>query len=569
MSDRLNDEATIRAMVKERVAEETAPAAAGAAGGSGGGGGNGDGKGGGLPPLPKPTPEFVLQCLRANELGDGILFAYLFRNRHVYVGQAEEWMYWSGHHWNVDLVDKAHRASADVEHVALAYESAAGHYAKQAKEAREEGDKDAGTRYDRYAADMRKRAFRLRSQSGRMRCLDFAKANHDCPLSIGSEVIDRDPWKLPVANGVIDLRTGELHPGRPADYLMKASPVVWEGINAPCPAWERFVLEIMDNDPEMAAFLQRVFGYGITGCSTEHIFLMLFGRGRNGKSLFCDIVQAALGGQDATASLAGPVQSEMLLDQGKRSAAGPSPDIMSLRGMRLAFASETDEGQRFSSARVKWLSGGDLLTGRYPHDKRNVSFDPTHLLVLLTNNKPRANPNDFAFWERLMLVDFPLSFVDREPQKPTERPMDKGLKEKLLAELPGVLAWLVRGCLLWQQAGGFKPPEKVRAATAEYQRAEDNMAEFLDDCCIMVPPGDDPRSVRTKSTEIFDAFNLWFRVNVTSRPGKGISQKRFGQLMGEKFERERKGGVYYYYGVELNGDAIEELRAREADDAGK
>lgn len=566
MSDgNLNDEARIREMVQQRVTEENvAPAAAES--GQDGDSGNGNG---GQQPLPTPTPDFVLKCLRANELGDGILFAYLFRDRHVYVGQSDEWMYWAGHHWCVDLVGMAHRASADVEHVALTYESTAGHYAKQAQEARDAGDKEGGKRCDKYAEEMRKRAFRLRSQAGRMRCLDFAKSNHDYPLSISSDAIDGDPWKLPVANGVIDLRTGELHPGRPGDYLMKASPVAWEGIDAPCPTWDRFVLEIMDNDPEMAAYLQRVFGYGITGTCKEHVFLMLFGRGRNGKSLLCDIIQTALGGLDATAALAAPVQSEMLLEQGKRSAAGPSPDIMSLRGMRLTFASETDEGQRFSSSRVKWLSGGDMLTGRYPHDKRNVCFSPTHLLVLLTNNKPRANPDDFAFWERLRLVKFPLSFVDREPQTPNERPMDKGLKDALMAELPGVLAWLVRGCLLWQKAGGLSDPEKVRDATAEYRRAEDLLADFIEECCVKVPSGEDPRSVRTRATELFDAYSLWFRINVTSKPGKGISQKRFGLLFSEKFERERKGGVYYYYGIELNEDAMDELRARETENAGK
>ena len=156
---------------------------------------------------------------------------------------------------------------------------------------------------------------------------------------------------------------------------MKSSPVEWQGIDAPCPHWEHFVTEIMGDDPEMASFLQRVFGYGVTGLAREHIFLVLFGRGRNGKGIMTEVIQTVLGGQNATTALAGPVQSEMLLDQGKnRSAAGPSPDIMSLRGLRIAFASETDEGQRFSPARVKWFSGGETLTGRYPHDKRNVTF---------------------------------------------------------------------------------------------------------------------------------------------------------------------------------------------------
>lgn len=505
--------------------------------------------------LPVPTHDFVERCLYANELGDGLLFAYLFRGRHAYVGQADEWIYWSGHHWSVDLIEKGHHARADVEHVALAYQETARHFDALAKSAEHDGDRESATRLKAKADKMKVRVAKLRTDPGRKRCLEFAKTNLESPLAIAGHEIDRDPWALPMANGVVDLRTGELHPGRPEDWLVKSSPVEWQGIDAPCPHWERFVTEIMGDDTEMAAFLRRVFGYGCTGLAREHIFLVLFGRGRNGKGIMTEVIQTVLGGQNATASLAGPVQSEMLLDQGKnRSAAGPSPDIMSLRGLRIAFASETDEGQRFSPARVKWFSGGETLTGRYPHDKRNVSFEPSHLLCLLTNHKPHAPASDFAFWERLLLVDFPLSFVDRKPQNENERPMDKGLKDRLLQELPGIAAWLVRGCLEWQRAG-LDPPAKVREATAEYRKDEDMLADFIEECCILQQPGES--DIRTPASELYDAFCEWFKVNISSK--KTVSQKAFGKMMLEKFQRERKGGIYYYYGISVSSQMQHEL----------
>ncbi|WP_296966924.1 phage/plasmid primase, P4 family [uncultured Desulfovibrio sp.] len=513
-----------------------------------------------------PT-DFIVRCLGANELGDGVLYAHLFQGRHAYIGQADEWIYFRGHHWHVDLVEKAHAASVDVEKVAQLYERTAAIYRQKGNDVRE-SDKESAKQCDRLAESLNTRAYKLRSQSGRMRCLDFAKANDQAPLAIRGDEIDAQPWSLAVANGVIDLRTGELRPGRPDDYLMKSSPVEWLGMDTPCPTWERFVREVMDDDQEVADFLRRAFGYGITGLSTEHVFIVFHGRGRNGKGIMTEIIQEVLGGRDAASALAGPVQSEMLLDQGKRSAAGPSPDIMALRGLRLAFASETDEGQRFSSARVKWLSGGETLTGRYPHDKRNVNFQPTHLLFLLTNHKPHASSSDFAFWERLLLVDFPLSFVDRQPQNERERPMDKTLKEKLRQEMPGILAWLVRGCLEWQQSGGLKPPPKVRDATSEYRREEDTMAEFVDDCCITPPPSMGGETIRIQASELFEVFGVWYRVNITANPKKQMSQKTFGRLMGEKFQRERKGGVYYYYGVEINHEAVAALRSTETDNKG-
>lgn len=509
--------------------------------------------------LPIPKPDFVERCLYANELGDGLLFSYLFKGRHAYVGQADEWIWWSGHHWSVDLIEKGHRARADVEHVAQAYYTTGAHFDRLAKDAERDGDKESAGRLKAKAEKMKARAARLRTETGRKRCLEFAKTNLESPLAIAGDEIDRDPWSLPMANGVVDLRTGEIRPGRPDDWLVKSSPVEWQGIDAPCPHWEHFVTEIMGDDPEMASFLQRAFGYGVTGLAREHIFLVLFGRGRNGKSIMTEVIQTALGGKHAATTLAGPVQSEMLLDQGKnRNAAGPSPDIMSLRGLRMAFASETDEGQRFSSTRVKWFSGGDTLIGRYPHDKRNISFEPTHLLVLLTNHKPHAPASDFAFWERLLLVDFPLSFVDRKPQNENERPMDKGLKDRLLQELPGIAAWLVRGCLEWQRVG-IAPPAKVREATSEYRRDEDLLADFVDECCDLQQEGQP--EIRSKASDLYDAFCAWFKRNVSAK--KTISQKAFGKMMLERFQRERKGGTYYYFGVSVPPHAQLELDQEE------
>ncbi len=499
-----------------------------------------------LPTVAEPeiTDAYVERCLNNNELGDGILFAALHRNKHIYVGQAGEWMYWDGHHWHIDDIDKAHRALADVENVSQEYLRVADAYEAKRKEAERADDKKLEERLKNKAELLRRRVNRLRSQAGRLRCLDFAKTNSVAPLAIRGDEIDRAPWMLPVANGVIDLRTGDLTAGRPEDYLLRYSPIRWEGIDAPCPEWERYVTEVMGDDPEMAAFLQRVFGYGITGLSREHVFLVLYGRGRNGKSIMVEIIQQVLGVENGAAALAAPVQSEMLLEQGKnRNASGPTPDIMALRGLRIAVASETDEGQKFSSSRVKWFSGGDTLTGRSPYDKRLISFQPTHLLCLLTNNKPHAPANDFPFWERLLLVDFPISFVDRAPQNENERRMDKGLKDRLLQELPGILAWLVRGCLAWQEKG-LDPPVKVRDAIAAYRRDEDLLADFIEDACTLYP---DAPEQRTSATDLYDAFCHWFRESVSAK--KTIAQKRFSKMMQERFKRERKGGIYYYYGI--------------------
>jgi putative DNA primase/helicase len=183
------------------------------------------------------------------------------------------------------------------------------------------------------------------------------------------------PPLLPCLNGVVELNPDGLffRDGRPGDYIKKYCPVPWEGPGAPAPTWRQSLLEIQDGNKENVAYLLRLFGYAISGLAVEHVFPVFWGPGRNGKSLILETLAYVLG------PLAGPIQSELLmLQKHPRAAAAPSPDLMALRGLRLAWASESDEGRRLNAGRVKWICGGDSLTARGPYDRKMVTFRPTH-----------------------------------------------------------------------------------------------------------------------------------------------------------------------------------------------
>jgi putative DNA primase/helicase len=240
-------------------------------------------------------------------------------------------------------------------------------------------------------------------------------------------------------------------------------------------------------------------------------------------------------------ALSEPIRSEMLLDQYRvPSSSGPTPDIMKLRGLRMAFASETDDGCKISGSKVKWLTGKDKITGRNPHDTHEVTFRPSHTLFLLTNHKPHAPADDFAFWERMVVFPFELSFVDYEPQDDKQRRADLYLDKKLEKEKSGILAWMVRGCLEWQK-DGLQPPPAVKEAVKEYRREEDIIADFIDECCIV---GD---GYKVGATAVYDVFEDWWKKNVSNRVPK---QKRFGTLFGKRFEKQ-KGRTMEYLGVGL------------------
>jgi len=499
---------------------------------------------------PKITSRFVQDCLYANELGDGILAAALFKDKFLFNKSSDEWLVWDGHHWERDIMDGAR---ASVEKVAESYLNEALNLVKKIGAASAKKDRDAVSKYQDMQEKIYKRVGRLRSERGRTNTLKFTHTNISNQIAIKGDELDTNPWLLGCQNGVVDLRTGELRSGRPEDLISKACACEFTGIDTPAPTWEMFLKQILviiehaegaDRDPvikehpQMVQYVGRLFGYGITGMTIEHFLPILYGQGRNGKGVLVETISAVLG------SYMAPIQSEMLLDQGRmKNSAGPSPDIMSLRGLRIAFASETDQGRRFSTSRVKWLTGGDTLKGRYPHDKYETEFDPMHTLFLMTNSKPDVADDDFAFWERVHLVPFELSFVERPCENFNERPADKYLQEKLKAEAPGILAWLVRGCLEWQRQG-LNPPAVVIDATREYRRDEDLLGHFLNECCYEEP------GTESTAKELYDRFREWWKINVSR---KILSQKKFGGMMKKKFKKS-KSGTYRYFGVGLLSD---------------
>lgn len=468
--------------------------------------------------------DFINTCLSRNELGDGELFKKLYQDDFVFNKAMDSWMSWGGHHWQIDKMDNT---LASVEGVAKVYQNEAKSISKKLK------DLDDGAPEISSLIAIRKtlnsRVSALRSTRRRVNCLKFAHTMQKAMATDGQN-IDQKPWLLPCENGVVNLKTGELEPGKQNDFLLKSSPVAWKGIEAKCPVWEKTINEIFSENQNLVDFLQRVCGFALIGEVLQSILVVLTGRGRNGKSLIVETCSKIMG------QLSGAIRSEMLLDQFRTaSSAGPTPDVMALRGMRMAFASETDENCRISPSKVKWLTGNDTITGRNPHDKYEQQWRPTHTLFLLTNNKPHAPADDFAFWERVVLFPFDVSFVNREPREDFERKADINLASKLEKELPGIFAWMVRGCLDWQ-IKGLRPPAAAQNAVADYRRDEDSVGDFIEECCIV------GSEYQVAAASVYEVFEEWWKKNVSNRIPK---MKRFGQWFGKWFERIKSGTIKY------------------------
>jgi putative DNA primase/helicase len=478
--------------------------------------------------------KFIHECLGANELGDGTLYATVHRDVFIYCKNSQEWYEWAGHYWTRDNMNRSMPAVESVVKLYLdEYKRISNEIADLA--ASNSGDEEIKRKRGQQA-QLLKRTNQLRGDRRRVACLKFAHTI-DKPLAITGEEFDVKPMLFPCANGVIDLETGTLIPGCPGDYLSLSSPVPFLGINEPAMLWEQSLNEIFNGNNDLIAYLQRLFGYAMTGLVNEKVFPVMYGKtGWNGRSLIVETISHVMG------DLAGSIPAEMLLSQRySRSASGPAPDIMSLKGIRLAFASEIDEGQRFSASKIKWLTGKDELVGRHPHDKYQTRFQPTHKLFLMTNTQPQAPPNDKAFWWRLHLIPFNISFVNRDPQESSERRAILDLDQQILKEASGILAWLVRGCLLWQRHG-LMPPREITEATEQYRRNEDMLADFIDECCIVEP------GAKEKAAAMYARFVEWYHENIGKSEPSGTW---FGKQLGMKYDKWKSEGVVMYRGIAL------------------
>lgn len=312
----------------------------------------------------------------------------------------------------------------------------------------------------------------------------------------------------------------------------------------------------MDDDPEMAEFLVRLFGYGLLGKKHLHVWAIFYGpRARNGKDTSMNTLNHVLGQR-----LHVRINTQMLVEQKwERSSSQPEPDLMALRGSRIAYASEAASTMRLNQAKLKDMTGGGYITARGLTDKEMSTWKQSAMIIALTNYLPKLNPDDEGFLARTLCVEWPIKFVPN-PTKPWERKIDYDMDEKLKAEASGILARLVRGARDVLEHG-LRVPEKVLAYTREQMDSFDDIGRFLRECCeIEESPshGLDYQS-RTAVSELIKICNWWCRKNLgNTYPYK---PKGFTQTLEKKGIQSRKSSVMYYMGVSVLPEVLEEYHA--------
>lgn len=481
-----------------------------------------------------------------NGVGDAKLYNRLNRWRVVFVRYWQRFLVWQGHHWAEDHYNvAAQRVEAVVNQYMALLET-------QKRRLDDSTDKEKRGEITGRIEGLRRRIKNLRSNTGVKGLLEQVASVHN-PLVVLPEEIDTDPYKVPCPNGVINLKIGDFRNGRPQDMLFVEcdtpfDPALLE-LDDPCPETNKFLLASMNGDQELVDFLWRILGYGIIRTRPDHSFIIFWGpHGRNGKDTLIKLITKVLGRK-----LSGNINVEMFLQSNQlKNSSAPSPDVIALKGMAIGWLNETEEGQRFAMSKLKQYTGGGLITGRGLMDKQQTTFVQTHLPIMCTNELPKARADDDAFWARIHVIRWELSFVD-DPKEDYQRKADKDLDRKLEAELQGVLARLVRGALEYVR-DGLNVPEKVKAWNEDVRNSYDDVADFLNECCERESKRDDPEAyvTRIRASELYAAWVLWFAENRDKRHIPG--GKALGAMLDKREVPKIRSNGTYRLGLSLKDE---------------
>jgi putative DNA primase/helicase len=312
-------------------------------------------------------------------------------------------------------------------------------------------------------------------------------AKADRAFAVTSEVWDTHPMLLVTGPDTFNLSSTSLaqYPARQEDRITMQTAVA-PADSPDCEKWLSFLDQITQSSQELINFLQRWCGYCLTGSTREHAFLILWGPGGNGKSVFADTIKGIMGEYAATAAV-----STFTAQRGERH----STDIAVLRGVRLVVCNEVEEGEEWAEALVKKLTGGGTVRARLMR-KDSFEYEPQYKLMPVVNHIPKLRHVDDAMTRRMLVVPFTF-----KPEKPNLM-----LFDEMRAEWPGILRWMIEGCLAWQKIG-LNPPEAVRARTAEYFDQQDRFSAWASDRCIR------DHTLTSRPAALLTNFNEWAAEN--------------------------------------------------------
>jgi putative DNA primase/helicase len=388
-----------------------------------------------LPPL---TPEIDLLQFGLHDVGNAERILAVHGKEVRYSTERNKWLRWDGQRWSLDSRQEIRRLAKLV-------------MVKFLKAAIQRGDEA-----------MEK--FALASLNAKR--LEYAVSLLQPEVAILLNELDRDPWLLNFQNGTLDLRDSSFRPHTREDYITKMIPFGFDR-ETKCLRWLELLTFMMNGKQELVTYLQRCFGYSLTGSTRDKAIFVLFGPGGTAKTTMLTAFREAIGPDYGTL-----IQINTLLAGRENNTT--NSDLADLCGARFAMSSEPDPGAKLSPSRLKRITQGmGKIKARRLYETP-FSFEETHKLWMDCNDRPIIPNADAPSFSRL----HPIPCMRQIPKDD----VDRAFIGKLREEAPGILAWAVEGARHWFEEGLPRPKEIVDAAEA-WREECDNIGQFIVERC--------------------------------------------------------------------------------------
>jgi len=442
-----------------------------------------------------------------NDHGNAERLIALSRDLLRYSHAFRRWMYWDEFRWASDTVDHSRKLG----------KQAMLEFLRQAIDAKVE----AAENFARQSLNAKRIASML--------------SMAECEIFVTPDQLDQHPFILNFLNGEVDLRSGELHQHCREHYLTKLIHFNYRP-GTPCQLFLATLARLMGAHPDaseaeleradrLISYLQKAFGYSLTGSTSEKAVFMLYGGGSNGKTTLLSLFLSLL---EEYATL---LQIDTLMV--RQESTNAQADLADLRGARFVMTSETEEGQRLAEGKLKRISQGMGRIKAVRKYENPIEFDETHKLFMDCNHRPVVRGTDNAIWQRLHLIPFTVTIPPEE--------IDKELPAKLLNEAEGILAWTVAGAVRWWKEGLGRPPE-VQYAAEEYRSEMDQIGRFIRECCIELP------TAHERAKDLYSAYKAW-----AEEGGEyTITANLLGRKLAERgYQKRDTGGSPEYQGIAI------------------
>lgn len=414
-------------------------------------------------PPGKTTPTDIIGPYALTDSGFAKLIHSVEENGWFYLFNENEWYRWNGKHWELD---KTGRFIALVKKKAM----------DRLIDSVTAGTKEQSKFY--------------------LRCCDsngisnVIKASRDL-FAIAPEQKDALTNSFPVKNGIYNLETHEFIPEHVREqYLTQIADVEYQH-DSVCPFWLKHLDLVFEGDTEMIGFFQEVAGYTLLYDNPAQVFIILYGEGKNGKSVTREVFSLILDRYSKSA----PIET-IMKRKNQNDGGAARGDLIHISKARMVLVSEGNPDQELAAGLIKQMTGGETMYARNPYAKYGVEHKPGYKIWFVTNHLPLIDGADYALMRRIFLIPFHAII-------PEEKRVDHYAEILYEREGPGILNWMLEGLKRYQKRGRFNLPKKVNSAIQKYRTDSDILLEWMQDCCIKEQGAREQRSI------LYSSYKLW------------------------------------------------------------